>query len=282
MKVDVKYILFAATLSMGLFTSCTSSEEECKLPQSCHGLNMTELPQRWDEAIPLGNGLTGGLLWQKDGKLRLAIDRADLWDLRPVEAFKSPDHTYRFICDQVIHKKDMRPVYALIDDRTANDPAPTKIPAGALEFDIHKLGKVKEVALDLATAVCTILWENGVQARFFIPAEGNGGRFRFVNLPDTLSPELLAPLYQGRVTESDHQPGVNDLAALGYQSGTITSPAPGRLLYRQQAWGDVSYEIGLQWEQPHTGVLEGGYYVTSKGTWYSGDTGRADHLNISF
>ena len=58
MKVDVKYILFAATLSMGLFTSCTSSEEECKLPQSCHGLNMTELPQRWDEAIPLGNGLT--------------------------------------------------------------------------------------------------------------------------------------------------------------------------------------------------------------------------------
>ena len=152
MKVDVKYILFAATLSMGLFTSCTSSEEECKLPQSCHGLNMTELPQRWDEAIPLGNGLTGGLLWQKDGKLRLAIDRADLWDLRPVEAFKSPDHTYRFICDQVIHKKDMRPVYALIDDRTANDPAPTKIPAGALEFDIHKLGKVKEVALDLATA----------------------------------------------------------------------------------------------------------------------------------
>ena len=61
------------------------------------------------EAIPLGNGLTGGLLWQKDGKLRLAIDRADLWDLRPVEAFKSPDHTYRFICDQVIHKKDCGP-----------------------------------------------------------------------------------------------------------------------------------------------------------------------------
>ena len=59
MKVDVKYILFAATLSMGLFTSCTSSEEECKLPQSCHGLNMTELPQRWDEAIPLGNDCSG-------------------------------------------------------------------------------------------------------------------------------------------------------------------------------------------------------------------------------
>lgn len=69
----------------------------------------------------------------------------------------------------------MRPVYALIDDRTANDPAPTKIPAGALEFDIHKLGKVKEVALDLATAVCTILWENGVQARFLFLRRETGG-----------------------------------------------------------------------------------------------------------
>mgnify|MGYP000474221082 CR=1 FL=1 len=177
MKVDVKYILFAATLSMGLFTSCTSSEEECKLPQSCHGLNMTELPQRWDEAIPLGNGLTGGLLWQKDGKLRLAIDRADLWDLRPVEAFKSPDHTYRFICDQVIHKKDMRPVYALIDDRTANDPAPTKIPAGALEFDIHKLGKGSGAGF----GNCGMYYSLGewCASSFFYSCGGKRGAFPF-------------------------------------------------------------------------------------------------------
>lgn len=269
MRMDVKYILFMATLWVGVFTSCTSNEEESKLPQPCQGLNLSELPQRWDEGIPLGNGLTGGLLWQKDGKLRLAIDRADLWDLRPVESFQSPDHTYRFVCDQVIRKKDIRPVYALIDDRTANDPAPTKIPAGALEFDIHPLGKVKKVTLDVATAVCTILWENGALARFFTPAGGNGGCFRFENLPDTLSPELSAPPYQRRITDSDHQPGVNDLSTLGYQPGTITFPAPGKLLYRQQAWGDVSYEIGVQWKQPHPGVLEGGYYVTSKGTWYS-------------
>lgn len=98
---------------------------------------------------------------------------------------------------------------------------------------------------------------------------GNGGCFRFENLPDTLSPELSAPPYQRRITDSDHQPGVNDLSTLGYQPGTITFPAPGKLLYRQQAWGDVSYEIGVQWKQPHPGVLEGGYYVTSKGTWYS-------------
>lgn len=283
MRLNIKYIQFAAALWMAVCASCIGNEEESKLPQSWHGLCLTELPQRWDEAIPLGNGMTGGLLWQKDGKLRLAIDRADLWDLRPVEAFDSPDYTYRFICDQVIHKKDMQPVYALIDDRTANDPAPTKIPAGALEFDIRKLGKVKKVDLDIATAVCTIRWENGAQARFFVPAEGNGGCFRFENLPDTLSPELSAPSYQRcTAAETERQPGVNDLSALGYQPGVITSPAPGKLLYRQRAWGDVSYEIGLQWKRPRAGVLEGGYYVTSKGTWYSGDADAAEHLKAGF
>lgn len=280
--VNVKHIAFIAVLWGGLFTSCTDSKEDSILPQTYHGLNLTELPQRWDEAIPLGNGLTGGLLWQKDGKLRLAIDRADLWDLRPVETFNSPNHTYQFICDQVINKKDMKLVYALIDDRTSSDPAPTKIPAGALEFDIHRLGEVEKVALDVATAVCTISWKNGTQARFFIPAEGNSGRFRFENLPDTLSPELLPPLYQEHIRNSEHQPGVNDLSALGYQPGCITSPAPGRLLYRQQAWGDVSYEIALQWKRPCAGILEGGYSVTSHGTWYSENTDTTNWLNGDF
>ena len=38
--------------------------------------------EKWDEAIPLGNGLLGGLLWGKGNELRLSLDRGDLWDLR--------------------------------------------------------------------------------------------------------------------------------------------------------------------------------------------------------
>ena len=37
----------------------------------------------WDEALPLGNGLLGGLLWGEAGTLRLSLDRGDLWDERP-------------------------------------------------------------------------------------------------------------------------------------------------------------------------------------------------------
>ena len=34
----------------------------------------------WDEAIPLGNGAIGCLIWGKSNALRLSIDRCDMWD----------------------------------------------------------------------------------------------------------------------------------------------------------------------------------------------------------
>ena len=35
----------------------------------------------WDEALPLGNGKLGCLLYG-DGPIRLSLDRVDLWDTR--------------------------------------------------------------------------------------------------------------------------------------------------------------------------------------------------------
>lgn len=43
-----------------------------------HGLKFDALPTLWDEAIPLGNGIIGNLIWEKEGRLRIALDRADL------------------------------------------------------------------------------------------------------------------------------------------------------------------------------------------------------------
>lgn len=265
--VRVKYLLLIVVV--GIFCSCGPGEDISKLPRLYHNLRLDKLPEVWDEAIPLGNGLTGALIWQKDGKLRIAIDRADLWDLRPVEDFKSPDHSYKFICEQVIDKKDIRPVHRLIDDRTIYDPAPTKIPAGAIEFDIAPLGKIKEVNLNLASALCTIVWENGTEARIFVPANEKGGRFSFENLPDPLTPELITPLYEENDSELTYQPGVNKLSALGYKLGKVKQVTPGTLLYHQQAWGDVSYEIALNWNSLPGHSMEGKYCVSSKGTWYS-------------
>lgn len=56
-----------------------------------HGLNFSELPTSWDEGIPLGNGILGALIWQKEGKLRFYLDRTDLWDERPVKNLSLPE-----------------------------------------------------------------------------------------------------------------------------------------------------------------------------------------------
>ena len=145
-----------------------------------HGLHFLRIPTRWDEAIPLGNGISGTLIWQKDGNLRLALDRADFWDLRPVKEFSGSDYSYKFVCDAV-EKGNIQPVYDIIDARTGKDIAPTKIPAGAIEIPVAKLGEVESVDLDVHTAVCTITWKNGAVGRFFNSAVDKRGYFHFSN-----------------------------------------------------------------------------------------------------
>ena len=53
-------------------------------PISQHNLVFDSLAKRWDEGIPLGNGWLGALIWQKDNKIRMSLDRVDLWDDRPM------------------------------------------------------------------------------------------------------------------------------------------------------------------------------------------------------
>ena len=58
------------------------------------------LPQRWDEALPLGNGMLGVLIWQKDSRLRFSLDRADLWDDRL--ALDLSRLTYKLVTEAVL------------------------------------------------------------------------------------------------------------------------------------------------------------------------------------
>ncbi len=53
-------------------------------PTAEHNLVFDSLAKRWDEAIPLGNGWLGALIWQKENKIRMSLDRVDLWDDRPM------------------------------------------------------------------------------------------------------------------------------------------------------------------------------------------------------
>ncbi|MCD6354758.1 MAG: glycoside hydrolase N-terminal domain-containing protein [Prolixibacteraceae bacterium] len=138
--------------------SCAKYNE--RQTSSGYNLEFTELAQTWDEAMPLGNGMVGNLVWQKNGKLRFSLDRADLWDLRPM---KNIDFDKWKFNDVYEHWKsnNYEEVQKAFDVPYNKLAAPSKIPAGALEFNIKALGKVKTVNLDLATATCVVEWEGG-------------------------------------------------------------------------------------------------------------------------
>ena len=81
--------------------SCNQGENSSGLmPGTESDLRFTLLPTTWDEAIPIGNGMLGALIWEKGNRLRFSIDRADLWDLRPMENLDKPEWKYSWVKEQ--------------------------------------------------------------------------------------------------------------------------------------------------------------------------------------
>ena len=44
--------------------------------------------------------MIGALVWKKGDSLRMSLDRADLWDLRPVAGISGPEFGFAWVRDQ--------------------------------------------------------------------------------------------------------------------------------------------------------------------------------------
>lgn len=229
---------------------------------SGHDLQFDALAKRWDEAIPLGNGMLGALVWQKGDYLRFSLDRADLWDLRPMKGLHRKEFSYDWVMGQ-IRKKDYAPVQQYFDEPYDSEPAPSKIPGGALEFDTKGWGNAKSVRLYLPKALCEVRWENGVVLRTFVSAKSPAGWFRFEHVNSSIIPQLIAPRYQGKVSISGDPVGGDDLSRLGYAQGTIKQQG-NSITYKQQGWGGFSYEINVRWKRTDPNTVEGVWSISSQ------------------
>ena len=91
----------------------------------------------WDEAIPLGNGLLGGLVWGEDHTLRLSLDRGDLWDERPSKRFLEVRDRFNWATMQrLVAENRMAEFNDIFDSNYDYDGPPTKLPAGRLEITL--------------------------------------------------------------------------------------------------------------------------------------------------
>ncbi len=233
-------------------------------PSGKEDLRFDSLPSAWDEAIPLGNGMLGTLVWQKDQKLRLSLDRADLWDMRPMKGLHRKEFSYQWIRGQVL-KKEYGVVQEYFDRPYNDDPAPSKIPGAALEFNTDGWGAVRSVHLQLANAICEVEWSNGVRLQTFVQAIQPVGWFRFENIDPAVLPELVAPKYQGNIDPSARgNVEGDDLALLGYKQGVVERGPQGTLLYDQEGWGGMSYQVSVRWKKIDAHTVEGVWSISSR------------------
>ena len=227
---------------------------------SPHDLVFDSLAGKWDEAVPLGNGQVGALVWQKGDRLRFSLDRVDLWDLRPTEGMTWDKPVYDWICEQW-QNNTYGTVQELLDEPYGRLPAPSKIPAGALEFHTADWGAADSVRLYVQNAVCKVWWPSGRTLEAFVQSDGPCGWFRFTGI-DSLRPEIVAPAYAqaGASAEDDAHSG-QELHTLGYPQGVVHMK--GRTItYVQPGWNGFQYAIAVTWKKTRGGI-EGVWSVQS-------------------
>src|SRR5882762_4225594 len=116
-----------------LFTCIT--QQLVAQPKPAHNLVFDSMASRWDEGIPLGNGWLGTLIWKKENKIRLSLDRVDCWDDRPMPEIDKLK--FSWVVEKVrLNQYDS--VQKMGDVPYEKNAAPTKIPCAAMEFDCSK------------------------------------------------------------------------------------------------------------------------------------------------
>ena len=230
-------------------------------PMESQNLTFSSIPVRWDHGFPLGNGMIGVLVWQHEGMLRLSVDRADLWDLRPTAEIEK--YTYKWAYQQRL-KGEFDTVWKVADEPYDRDAAPTKIPGAAIEFDISKFGPVESATLDIASAICTINWKNGIVFRIFVDATQPLARYSWQGTSPL--PLLKAPAYTAKIAESGSNQvvGGSDLRRLGYPEGKIVAKK-NLSVYRQKGWQTFEYEAAVIYSKTDSGN-EGCFTITSNYT----------------
>ncbi len=210
-----------------------------------HQLHYTEPALTWDEALPLGNGILGALVWGDGTPLNISLDRTDLWDLRPVPEYHSEDYTYTKMraWEKAGKIKELLELY----DNPYHRPAPTKIPAGRIELHFSEGTPFIDSMLNLQKAQCFTDLGGAALLRIWVHAEQPIGEIYYFGR-NAVTPSLIAPAFGG-MEEGPAKPAISmgDLAQLGYPDPVETQGENWRA-YTQEGWGGFSFAVYLEWK----------------------------------
>jgi alpha-L-fucosidase 2 len=254
--MKIIHLLLQIILTVGIILPATGKPAVPK-----YNLKFPRLASSWDEAIPLGNGMLGALIWQKEDHLRFSLDRADLWDLRPMENLSKPEFSFKWVQQQV-KDNNYKVVQQMFDAPYDQLPAPSKIPGAALEFDTKSLGEVIQVTLSPNNGLSETKWKNGARLLTFVQADQPVGWFRFEKVSKDFVPLLIPPQYRkAGISSSENPVAGQDLQRLGYEQGGVVQER-NKLVYKQKGWNGFEYEVAVAWLTAGN-TLTGTWTITS-------------------
>ena len=202
----------------------------------------------WDEAVPLGNGLLGGLLWGEGNTIRLSLDRGDLWDLRTPATIREKQFTYRNL-QNLVRERNEAEINRLFE-APYNHPTPTKIPAGRLEIIVDPSRKVRRFELNLASAEGRVWMEGGDKVDVFFSALQP---VAFVRIPGPQPKEIRLRIPGGGGGDSTG-PDSHAVAALGYPPA-IKGEDDATRWFVQETAGSLKYCVCVRYRTGPSATL---------------------------
>jgi alpha-L-fucosidase 2 len=107
---------------------------------------------RWEDAVPLGNGGAGALLWGGGETLNITLDRADFWHNVEQPTCQSPDFTWSNLVDAVNRRDDAkrRRIFS------RGGQSATKLPGVRFVLKLSPGQRLVRFRLDRRTAAATV------------------------------------------------------------------------------------------------------------------------------
>ncbi|MBI9016584.1 MAG: glycoside hydrolase N-terminal domain-containing protein [Phycisphaerae bacterium] len=149
------------------FVLLASETEALASDSDIYELKLEAPITRWDEAIPLGNGMLGGLLWGSGNTINLSLDRGDLWDETLAPEILEGNWNYANMKKLI---KDNWGEYVRRYDNIYNHPAPTKLPGGRLVLTLSEDKKASDFTLDMKNALGVVNFKDNSKLECFFHA----------------------------------------------------------------------------------------------------------------
>ena len=223
-----------------------------------HKLAMRKTIQRWDEAIPLGNGICGALLWGNANCLRFSLDRGDVWDERASLDITGEEFTYPNLV-KLAREGDIEKITHIFHLNDA--PYPSKLPSGRIVFDF---GVDENIAseLSLAYAEATLRIGSDILVSSYLHATEKVGMIRINQPKDKFVLRLENPEFgieginipEDQIVDTDTDAGVlPNLKRLQYPAPLVVKQKDTRY-FVQKVTDGISFGVFLKIRQTGLGT----------------------------